>query len=78
MPKNLPATSKQRTGAGRIVYSVTALMMSMKREDDSDIHVVIADPIHGQAGVAPNGIELHPVLTFTSTNCQRVTVNHRG
>ena len=36
------------------------------------------DVIHGQAGVAPNGIELHPALTFTSTNCQRVTVKHRG
>ena len=30
------------------------------------------DPIHGQAGVAPNGIELHPVLSFSSANCKRV------
>ena len=36
------------------------------------------DQIHGQTGVAPNGIELHPVLTFTSANCQRVTVKHRA
>ena len=141
VPKNLKATSLRRTGAERTVYSVNALLMSMKREDDSDIHLVIADPklggsmivelpsstctataapslqaamaqartdlatacggeagtqavtltgsatisgvgffdlIHGQAGVAPNGIELHPVLTFTSTNCQRITVKHRG
>ena len=141
VPTNLKATSLRRTGAERTVYSVSALLMSMKREDDSDIHLVIADPklggsmivefpsdtctvgaapslraamtqartdlatacggeagstavtltgtatisgvgffdlIHGQAGVAPNGIELHPVLTFTSTNCQRVTVKHRG
>jgi hypothetical protein len=25
--------------------------------------------IHGQTGVAPNGIELHPVLAFTRTRC---------
>jgi hypothetical protein len=25
---------------------------------------------HGQTGVAPNAIELHPVLKFSSTNCQ--------
>ena len=25
------------------------------------------DEIHGQTGVAPNGIELHPVLRFTGT-----------
>lgn len=27
------------------------------------------DRIHGQRGVAPNGIELHPVLTFGSADC---------
>lgn len=27
------------------------------------------DRIHGQRGVAPNGIELHPVLSFTSADC---------
>src|SRR2546423_1809893 len=27
------------------------------------------DTIHGQRGVAPNGIELHPVLSFTATSC---------
>lgn len=27
--------------------------------------------IHGQTGVAPNGIELHPVLSFSSGNCAR-------
>jgi hypothetical protein len=31
--------------------------------------VAFFDVIHGQRGVAPNGIELHPVLTFTSTGC---------
>jgi hypothetical protein len=28
------------------------------------------DEIHGQTGVAPNGIELHPVLRFSGT-CSR-------
>jgi hypothetical protein len=27
------------------------------------------DTVHGQTGVAPNGIELHPVLSFGSRNC---------
>ena len=27
------------------------------------------DRIHGQRGVAPNGIELHPVLSFASSRC---------
>jgi hypothetical protein len=29
------------------------------------------DRIHGQRGVAPNGIELHPVLTFKAQTCSR-------
>jgi hypothetical protein len=28
------------------------------------------DVLHGQTGVAPNGIELHPALGFTSTSCR--------
>jgi hypothetical protein len=28
------------------------------------------DFLHGQRGVAPNGIELHPVLAFTKASCQ--------
>jgi hypothetical protein len=28
------------------------------------------DFLHGQTGVAPNGIELHPVLKFTNATCQ--------
>jgi hypothetical protein len=134
-PKNLKATTPRHTGAERTVFSVKGLLMSMKREDDSDIHLVVADPklggsmivefpaascataatpvaqtamaqaradlagacggepgvkpvtltglatitgvglfdpIHGQAGVAPNGIELHPALSFTSADCKRV------
>lgn len=117
------------------LYRVTALLMSMKREKDSDIHLVIADPrvggsmivefpastcnqeatpearklmldarkaftsacggepgtnfvtlsgkatlvgvgffdaIHRQGGVAPNGIELHPVISVEAATCKRV------
>src|SRR5204863_3319005 len=28
------------------------------------------DRIHGQRGVAPNGIELHPVLSFATDRCR--------
>ncbi len=28
------------------------------------------DVIHGQTGVAPNGIELHPVLSFSRSTCR--------
>jgi hypothetical protein len=134
-PTSLKSTTTRRRGAERTVYRVTALLMSMRKEDDSDLHLVVADPklggtmiiefpsstctsgadknvrrsirqaradlaaacggesgatpvtltgtatitgvgffdvIHGQTGVAPNGIELHPALTFASTNCKRV------
>jgi hypothetical protein len=115
-------------------YRVKVLLMSMIKEDDRDIHLVVADPtvggsmivefpdesctgaasiqarqlmaearsaiaatcggepgrkvvtlrgealmtgvgffdkLHGQGGLAPNGIELHPVIGFESTNCRR-------
>jgi hypothetical protein len=29
------------------------------------------DIIHGQTGVAPNGIELHPVLRVSNSNCEQ-------
>ncbi len=29
------------------------------------------DEVHGQTGVAPNGIELHPALDFSTGNCAR-------
>ena len=116
-------------------YQVKVLLMSMIKEADSDIHLVIADPkiggsmiaefpdpgctagasaqarqlmtsartalagacggepngtaitlggtatltgvgffdkIHGQGGVAPNGIELHPVIGVSNISCERV------
>ncbi len=33
------------------------------------------DFIHGQTGVAPNGIELHPILDFTFTTASTVTLS---
>jgi hypothetical protein len=137
-PKDLKKTSPRLPPVETTVYKVTALLMSMKREDDKDIHLVIADPkiggsmiaefpaascttdadparqvemeaarqalddacgplptssgtlvtlkgkvtmtgagffdlIHGQGGVATNGIELHPVLSVTGATCNRVS-----
>jgi hypothetical protein len=31
------------------------------------------DVIHGQTGVAPNGIELHPVVAFTKATCKSLS-----
>ncbi len=119
-------------GIEQTTYRVRASLVEMKLEDDSDIHLVIADPrsggqtmiaefpaatctaratpkartkmrqarsafvaacgapshsfkrlsgtatitgvaffdqIHGQTGVAPNGIELHPVVGFSGATC---------
>ena len=118
----------------RSVFRVEAILVEVKREDDRDYHLVIADPdtlntmivelvdvtcpgaadseqwqlmqsardafdvacgrpttsfrklsgsavitgvgffdfLHGQRGVAPNGIELHPVIRFEGT-CPRDT-----
>jgi hypothetical protein len=128
--KTVPAYVGLRRGRGveRTTFRVRAKLVEMKLEDDSDIHLVIADPsrtgatmiaefpassctaratprartkmnrartaliaacgapsrsfrklngtatisgvgffdqIHGQTGVAPNGIELHPVVSFS-------------
>jgi hypothetical protein len=133
-PKELTSATPRLSPVETTTYRVTALLMSMIREDDLDIHLVIADPkvggsmivefpadscttaasggarslmakaraaigqacsgepgkkvvtlrgeatitgvgffdkLHGQGGLAPNGIELHPVLGFESTSCNR-------
>ena len=132
--KQAPAYLGLRRGRGveRTTFRVPAKLVEMKLEDDSDIHLVIADPsrtgatmiaelpaqsctagatprartkmnrartaliaacgapsrssrklsgtatisgvgffdqIHGQTGVAPNGIELHPVVGFSEASC---------
>jgi hypothetical protein len=136
-PKDLKKTTPRMPPVETTVYTVKAVLMSMRKEKDKDIHLVIADPkiggsmivefpapscvmqadparqadmqqarealdsacgplpaslstvvtlqgkatisgvgffdlVHGQGGVAPNGIELHPVLSFSSTSCSRV------
>jgi hypothetical protein len=134
-PKGLTKRSPRMPPVETTVYKVNALLMSMKREKDKDIHLVIADPkvggsmivefpqeectvganedarakmkearsdlasacggepgksivtlngkatiqgvgffdlVHGQGGVATNGIELHPVISFTGASCSRV------
>jgi hypothetical protein len=136
VPKTWTITSPRIPPIETTSYRVNALLMSMIREDDSDIHLVIADPrvggsmivefpadtctagasaqartlmkqardaitaacggepgnsvvtlrgrafitgiaffdrVHQQGGVAPNGIELHPVTNFQSSSCERVT-----
>jgi hypothetical protein len=132
--KSAPAYLSLRRirGAEGTTFRVRAKLVEMKLEDDSDIHLVIADPkrtgatmiaefpaascslgatpkarakmrrarsaligacgspsgsfrrlggtatisgvgffdqIHGQTGVAPNGIELHPVVDFSGATC---------
>jgi hypothetical protein len=131
-PASLPQNARNRP-VETTTYKVHARLVESKLEDDSDFHLVIADPRtggtmivefpasyctltakpvlrrrmqaarltfiracgspspsdfvqlngtatitgvgffdfqHGQSGVAPNGIELHPVLGFTGT-CSR-------
>jgi len=138
-PKNLSEDTPRTAPVETTVYKVDALLMSMRREDDKDMHLVIADPkirgehdrggppcdlhdrrrpgaagrdarrigrsevglfrpaqpqepqgrhlaregtltgvgffdvIHAQRGVATNGIELHPLLSFDASTCSRVS-----
>jgi hypothetical protein len=127
-PAGLAYTTRQR-GAETTLYTIRARLVEFVQEDDSDIHLVVADPasgakmivefpadycalttrpplrakmraarealvracgpasssfrtlrgtttitgvgffdaLHGQRGVAPNGIELHPVLAFSGS-----------
>jgi hypothetical protein len=52
-------------------------MRDASADDDADVTgtatitcVGFFDKSHGQGGGAPNGIELHPVLSFSSTACR--------
>jgi hypothetical protein len=127
-PAGLASTTRQR-GTETTLYTIHARLVEFVQEDDSDIHLVVADPAsgakmivefpadycalttrpplrakmraarealvracgaasssfrtlrgtatitgvgffdarHGQRGVAPNGIELHPVLAFSGS-----------
>jgi hypothetical protein len=56
------------------VYTVTAAVVLVRPEDDSEPRPAVRpgtnhgrrvlDFDHGQTGVAPNAIELHPILAF--------------
>lgn len=138
LPKPSSYPDNARLGeVERTTYRVTATLIEMKREDDRDIHLVIADlsdpthtmivelvdvtcegafdsahraqmesaraafeaacgapttafkslagtatltgvgffdVIHGQRGIAPNGIELHPVIAVADITCAVMTV----
>lgn len=140
---SVPAPSKvgdlPRQPQENSVYRVRGSIVAFKLEDDSDIHLAIADPagahptmiaefpaptcdtnaldkadvdkarqdfiaaygqptgqfqkptgcatvtgvfffdrIHGQFGVAPNGAELHPVLSFQNVSAQNCSVTSTG
>jgi hypothetical protein len=129
-----PLGLRRHPGVERRTFRLRAALVEMKLEQDSDIHLVIADPrdsgltmivefpaasctagasrqarakmrraraalvsscgaptssfsrldgmatisgvgffdaLHGQTGVAPNGIELHPAVGFTQVSCRR-------
>jgi hypothetical protein len=61
-PPTLPVN---RLPLERHVYTVTAAVILVRQERDGDLHgVAFFDFDHGQIGVAPNAIELHPILGF--------------
>lgn len=67
------ATHRRRMAAAR-----SALIAACGRPSDARFRlltgtatitgVAFVDILHGQRGVAPNGIELHPLLSFRSTS----------
>jgi hypothetical protein len=68
-PKNLKPTTPRQTGTERTVFSVKGLLMSMKREDDSDIHLVIADPKPSGSMIVEFGGVVHNARNARRTGC---------
>jgi hypothetical protein len=60
--------TKKRTR--KIMSEVMPLLQELYPDKTRIKGVGFWDEIHGQTGVAPNGIELHPVLRFRGT-CSR-------
>jgi hypothetical protein len=66
------------TSRRRMARARTALMNACGPARQSSFRLLIGtatitgvaffDVIHGQRGVAPNGVELHPALSFTKTS----------
>jgi hypothetical protein len=72
--KGAPATARRRMTAAR--RALIAACGQPSTGSFQPLHgtatltgVGFFDVIHGQRGVAPNGIELHPVLGFSATSC---------
>ncbi len=66
-PSPIPANNRVQP-TETTVWVINATLTQYKLESDSDYHSVqitgigMFDFLHGQTGVAPNGIELHPVI----------------
>jgi hypothetical protein len=71
-------TSPKRKAMGRARKALIAACGAPPSSDFADLRgaatligVGFFDIKHGQTGVAPNGIELHPVLAFKQASCRR-------
>lgn len=64
---------KELTSLRRLTYTLTdgVAMVSKISVPVSLTGVGFFDKLHGQTGVAPNGIELHPVLSITFPDANR-------
>jgi hypothetical protein len=61
---------KARSAFARACGSPSASSFSSRRGRATITGVGFFDVPHGQTGVAPNAIELHPVLAFTRASCE--------
>src|SRR5215218_7707670 len=72
--RSAPPVRRRQMAAARRAFQRACGRPSSSRFDAltgsaTIIGVGFFDFIHGQKGVAPNGIELHPVLRFSSRSC---------
>jgi hypothetical protein len=75
------ARSMMRTARARLVHTCGAPMRSHFSNLAGEATITgvgYFDTLHGQTGVAPNGIELHPVLAFTRASCKKVAAPSTG
>jgi hypothetical protein len=69
--KKLDAMRKARAAFERACGAPSASSFRQLRGSATITGVGFFDVKHGQRGIAPNGIELHPVLRFRSGGCER-------
>jgi hypothetical protein len=62
--------ARARAAFVRACGSPSSTSLSRLRGEATITGVGFFDVLHGQTGVAPNGIELHPVLAFTRADCR--------